>query len=66
MSKIQIGSKYEGPAFDRPALRQLPPGWVLDEPKRQPKLHKGDSVVLILCLLLGLAAVIQSAWSALR
>lgn len=31
--KIEIGSKYEGPCWDRPALRQLPRHWVLEETK---------------------------------
>lgn len=30
MNKVIIGSKYEGPSWDRPCLRQLPPGWTLD------------------------------------
>ena len=33
--KIEIGSKYEGPPLDRPCLRQLPRGWVLEE-SREP------------------------------
>lgn len=32
--KIQIGSRYAGPAFDRPALRKLPAGWTLEEARR--------------------------------
>lgn len=31
--KVQIGSKYTGPSFDRPCLRSLPRGWILEETK---------------------------------
>ena len=29
----RIGAKYAGPAFDRPALRQMPRDWQLSEPR---------------------------------
>lgn len=29
-----IGSRYEGPRLDRPALRQLPSGWVIEEARK--------------------------------
>jgi hypothetical protein len=35
--KVAIGSRYEGPAFDRPALRQMPRHWVLEESKPRPR-----------------------------
>ena len=38
MSRPIIGSKYTGPAWDRPALRQMPPDWKLDEPKDESVL----------------------------
>lgn len=28
-----IGSEYDGPSFDRPCLRRLPPHWELDLPQ---------------------------------
>lgn len=32
--KVEIGSKYTGPCWDRPALRQMPRHWVLEETKK--------------------------------
>ena len=34
--KVEIGCKYQGPSWDRPALRQLPRHWVLEENKVSP------------------------------
>lgn len=31
--KVAIGSKYEGPSWDRPCLRQMPREWQLEETK---------------------------------
>lgn len=31
--KVQIGSKYIGPALDRSPLRTMPRGWTLEETK---------------------------------
>ena len=31
---VEIGSKYSGPPLDRPCLRHLPQGWVLEEAKQ--------------------------------
>ena len=33
---VEIGSKYHGVQLDRPALRQLPRGWVLEETRTTP------------------------------
>lgn len=32
-----IGSRYTGPSLDRPSLRQLPPGWLLEETKQDQR-----------------------------
>lgn len=34
--KVQIGCRYEGEPWDRPALRQMPRHWVLEETKVSP------------------------------
>ena len=34
--KVNIGSRYEGIPFDRPSLRQLPRGWVIEEARKIP------------------------------
>ena len=31
--KVEIGSKYEGPCWDKPALRAMPREWRLEEQK---------------------------------
>lgn len=31
LSKIEIGSRYQGVPFDRPALRQMPREWIIEE-----------------------------------
>lgn len=33
--KIQIGEKYTGPNLDRPALRKMPDGWLLEEDDKE-------------------------------
>lgn len=37
MSKIEIGSKYDGPCFDKPCLRQMPREWILEESRQEPR-----------------------------
>ena len=37
--KVEIGSKYTGPSFDRPALRKRPDGWYLYQPEDQKRPH---------------------------
>jgi hypothetical protein len=32
--KVEIGSKYEGPSWDRPCLRQMPREWTLEETRK--------------------------------
>jgi len=51
MSRVQIGSRYEGQPWDRPALRRMPEGWVLEETR--PEKHRGDQAValVVVCLL---------------
>ena len=35
----QIGSRYDGPAFDRPSLRRLPAGWCLEETRHDRRKY---------------------------
>ena len=42
-----IGSKYTGPALDRPALRRLPAGWELEQEREMGGLE--------VCLIAGIA-----------
>ena len=57
MSKVEIGSKYNGPAWDRPCLRQLPRHWQLEEAKKPPTdWGKAGTVLLWLA---GTLAVLQ-------
>lgn len=51
--KVVIGSKYDGPPYDRPALRRLPAGWVLSVETEEPPA---------LVTLLWMAAVVGGAW----
>lgn len=64
MSKVQIGSKYYGPDFDRPCLRAMPVSWRLEE--TQPAKHQGDKWVWIVVSLVWLFAITQTIleWSA--
>ena len=47
--KVNIGSRYEGPALDRPALRQMPSHWVLEEsrPVRRTVLSSGAWLAIV-------------------
>lgn len=49
LSKVQIGIAYTGARFDRPAVRQLPRDWVLEEAKPKRKGISPDAWVLIAC-----------------
>ena len=55
MSYPEIGSKYTGPALDRPTLRQMPRHWQLEVRERTA----GDTAVLIACALAALFAVLS-------
>ena len=61
MTKVDIGSKYQGPDWDRPALRQLPREWVLEEVREtfRPRWYRRAEavalVILALWLLVGFA-----------
>lgn len=64
MSKVEIGSRYEGPCYDRPALRQMPRHWVLEEARRRPSTpwwQRIDRAVAIVVALLVLVACAQAA-----
>jgi len=56
-----IGSKYTGPCFDRPALRQMLRHWVLEESKRDwaPRWYRRPerwwTVAVVLLLLIACA-----------
>ena len=58
MSKVQIGSRYDGPCFDKPCLRQMPRHWQIEEakpPKQEAALWL--KVVLLAWLILGLVQI---------
>lgn len=51
MAYPEIGSKYEGPVLDKPCLRQLPSGWILetdDELKATLPERIGHALALLL------------------
>lgn len=56
----QIGVAYRGPRFDRPALRQRPRGWVLEESKPQPRRISPDGFVLIAAIAAWAFCVVQT------
>jgi hypothetical protein len=58
--KVDIGSKYEGIPFDRPALRRLPRGWVLEETRKTPLFWRAYFVAEALLLA---ALVVTLAYS---
>lgn len=62
--KVAIGSKYNGPALDRPCLRQMPREWTLTtERKKAPAWWtRGDRAVVIGCALIGAVAVGETLW----
>lgn len=63
MSKVEIGSKYDGPCFDKPCLRRLPIGWVLEgsiKPDRFRWWQRTDKWVAIVVALLLLVACAQA------
>ena len=65
-----IGSKYTGPSFDRPALRQMPRHWTLEETRTQSKLARWLernyllsallTAALLLALLVACAAAVRA------
>ena len=68
MSKVEIGSKYDGPCFDKPCLRQMPRHWVLEEAELNRRLswwQRTDRWVVIIIALLLLIACAQAALRAL-
>lgn len=59
--KVVIGSKYSGPVLDRPCLRQLPRGWVLEETKPVKKpLLSPDAWVAVAVFFGWLFAIAQT------
>lgn len=55
-ARVQIGSQYHGPAFDRPALRQMPAHWTLEESRP----HQGDKWLAIIAGLIWVLAIVQT------
>jgi hypothetical protein len=53
---VQIGSRYEGPRLDRPALRQMPRHWKL-ETEEKPRV--GMRIVIVA----GLAYLVLLLWA---
>lgn len=66
MSRVEIGSKYDGPCFDKPCLRQLPRHWTLEESKRDHrpawyrKVPTWAAIILVLWFLLGFVQLAKS------
>ena len=66
MSRVQIGSKYEGPPLDRPVLRQLPRHWILEDaredyrPRWFRRVEVWTLIIVALWLLAGAAQIV--AW----
>ena len=70
-----IGSKYDGPALDRPSIRQLPREWTLEETMRdrRPSLYDklwdfslewigGVAVFILICLALEYCGAHLAEW----
>lgn len=67
MSHPIIGSKYNGPSLDKPCLRRLPIGWVLEEARRAPMVpwwQRSERWAAIIVALLLLMACAQAALQA--
>lgn len=45
-----VGSRYYGPAMDRPALRRMPAHWQLDGAQRSPAWWRGWRLIERLAL----------------
>lgn len=62
--KVLIGSRYTGPAFDRPCLRQMPREWSLATEQRRALdwWTKGDRWIAIACAVLAVVAVVDTVW----
>ncbi len=66
MSFPQIGSRYSGPSFDRPSLRQLPPGWELEETRQDRsrarwfQVRRWFKIAFVLALLLAYVAAVYA------
>lgn len=57
----QIGSKYTGPDYDRPCLRQLPSGWVLEEAQAPaPWWQSSERWLMVFVILMLLLAGAQA------
>ncbi|MCR4297534.1 MAG: hypothetical protein NUV75_02090 [Gallionella sp.] len=63
MSNVQIGSKYQGPCYDKPCLRQMPHHWVLEEsrinyrPAWYRRVEVWTAVIVVFWLLVGAARI---------
>ena len=49
-----IGSRYNNPPLDRPALRRLPAGWVLETTSN----HTGDRWIATACAIIAVLFLI--------
>ena len=59
--KIEIGSKYDGPCFDKPCLRQMPRHWILEEARPKPKEPaKWLKIILLVWLILGIVQLAKA------
>jgi hypothetical protein len=58
----QIGSKYNGPPLDRPALRQLPHGWIVEDPDPDQTTFGGLGVWLVMLIIAIVIADIVFFW----
>jgi hypothetical protein len=55
-----IGSKYDGPPLDRPCLRKLPSGWVIEDPDPDSASFGGCIPWLIVAVVV--IAVVVDLW----
>lgn len=61
MTNPEIGSKYDGPCFDKPCIRQMPKHWVLEE-SRLPRPWRSRPEVWICLLFVGWLMLAAINW----
>lgn len=65
--KVAIGSRYNGPVLDRPCLRQLPRGWVLEETKPVKKVPLSPEFWVGVAVAFGwVFAIVQTVMGAVK
>lgn len=65
--KVAIGSKYQGPSFDRPCLRQMPSHWTLEETRKKPRPFLSPDAWVMVAVIVGwLFVVVQTVAQVLK